>query len=279
MPILQSATTVQIGQLLELFPVANLRDRWPALKGNKDKLGLSIAKTGDLTAISKFIDENLSCCKQHVYIFSHGKDLKALPDSVVSGETIINSASYSLCLIRVQYQVYLSKPLEEVLLEFLWPLRLELRPEHLVVRFAVLERSLASYFKRPYHLGGRTVHEDDVLSELKKDGILTPTDLHKGVKKLWAEGFMDCFKAKYRKPASVASEEMDGERGIKEHNPELYQVLRKSILLSSLFEVEDQQSTVSTISAEPPVGFLGFPRYTEKKGDTDDVIEKILSRN
>ncbi len=82
---------------------------------------------------------------------------------------------------------------------------------------------------------------------------------------------------------SVASEDMDGEKGIKKNYPELYAVLRKSTLLSALFEIEDpksdSKSTVSVLSAEPLVGFLGFPRYTDKKGDTDAVLDKVLANN
>jgi hypothetical protein len=59
----------------------------------------------------------------------------------------------------------------------------------------------------------------------------------------------------------------------------MYKILRKSLLLSALFEVEDEKSTVATISAEPLVGFVGFPRYTDKKGDTDAVLEKLLASN
>jgi len=284
MPILNSATAQQVGRLLELFPIANIRDRWPGLKGSKDALCLSIAQTGDIEGISTFVNETLTCCKQHVYVLSHEKTLKALPNSVVAGEKVLGTAAaHALYLIRAVYKVYLSDPLEEVSLEFLWPLRLELLPEHLVARFVVLEKGLGSYFNRPYHLGSRSVEEDAVLKGLNKDGKLIPCDLHKGIKKLWAIDFMDCFKARYRKPMSVASEDMDGEKGIKKNYPELYAVLRKSTLLSALFEIEDpksdSKSTVSVLSAEPLVGFLGFPRYTDKKGDTDAVLDKVLANN
>jgi hypothetical protein len=118
-----------------------------------------------------------------------------------------------------------------------------------------------------------------VLKELNENEILTVVDLHKGIKQLWADGFMDCFRATYKKPMSVASEQMDEEKGIKEHNPELYKILRKSSLLNVLFEIEDEESTVSVMSAEPQVGFLGFPRYTEAKGDTDAILAKLLAHN
>lgn len=280
MPILQSANAKQIGRLLELFPIANLRDRWPGMKGGKSEVGLAVAQTGDLAGMTSFIADNLSCCKQHVYIFSHAKHLKTLPNSVLAGEKLSGTSSRATYLIRVAYKVYLSDPLEEVTLEFLWPLRLELRPELLVARFVVLEKGLSPYFNRPYHLGGKSLDEDMVLKELNENDTLTVVDLHKGIKKLWAaDGFMDCFRATYKKPMSVASEQMDEEKGIKEHNQELYAILRKSTLLNVLFEIEDQESTVSIMSAEPPMGFLGFPRYTETKGHTDAILERLLANN
>jgi hypothetical protein len=281
MQFLNSATVPELKRLMDLFPAANIRANWPSLKGHKDDLCKAIAEQHDLAAIAKFTDENLSCCKQHVYIFSHGNDLKTLPDSVVGGEGVVSVVEkHTTYVIRTQYKVYLSDPVTEAILDFLWPVRLDLLPKRLIVRFVVLERDLASHFKKEYHLGGRTVDEDGVLAELKTDGLLAATDLHKGIKKLWADDFMDCHKAKYKKPKSVASEAMDNEEGIKKNNPELYKVLQKSVLLSAVFQVgDDQKTTVSAFSSEPPLGFLSFTRYTEKRGDTDIVIQKILASN
>ncbi len=280
MPIANSAKVPDLERLLQLFPVANIREKWSALKGNKDELCKAIAQKRDIAAISEFIDENLSCCKQHVYIFSHDKALATLPDSVTAGEKVVAAGTHAVYIVSAKYKVYLSDPLEEVIVQFLWPVRLELQPEHLVVRFIVLEKALVSYFDRPYHLGGKTVGENDVLRGLNTSGTLSPTDLHRGIKKLWADDFVDCGQIKFKKPMSVASEVMDQEKGIKKYNPELYKILRRSTLLSALFQVsEGQNSTVSAFSAEPPDGFLGFPRYTDKRGDTDLVIQEILSNN
>jgi len=280
--ILATAPVQEIKHLLELFPIDNIRDKWPHLKGNKAEISKAIAEARDVAAISKFLNDNLSCCKQHVYIFSHEEDVH-LPSSLPSGEQLLSTPGVqSTYLVRVRYRVYLSNPLEEKTLDFLWPVRIDLLPKHLVVRFVVLERDIGTYFDREYQLGGRSIDEDDILACLAASGHLSPTDLHKGIKKLWADDFMDCHRAKYKKPISVASEAMDREKGIKKNNPELYKVLRKSTLLNAVFHVSPDGATPCTVSAfstEPPVGFVGFTRYTEKREDTDLVIGKILESN
>jgi len=124
------------------------------------------------------------------------------------------------------------------------------------------------------------VDEDTVLLELLKPGTLAATDLHKGVKKLWDDGFMDSPKAKYKKAISIASEAMDEEKGIKEYNPDLYEILQEAPLFNTLFQIpENKGCTVSVFSVDPSKGILRFPRYSEKKGDTDFVIAEILGNN
>jgi hypothetical protein len=280
-PILLDAQVQDVKRLLELFPIANLRENWAEIKGSKDELCQAVAEKRDVAAISKFIDENLTCCRQHVHIFSHAGDVQALPAGVPGGEQVINQAGvHALYVVRTEYNVVLKDPLEEATLEFLWPVRIEIGPQHLIIRFVVLEKNLGSYFDRPYYLGGKTVDEDTLLLELLKAGALSTTDLHKGVKKLWDDGFMDSPRAKYKKAISIASEAMDEEKGIKEYNPELYEILQDAPLFNTLFQIpENKGCTVSVFSVDPSKGILRFPRYSEKKGDTDFVIAEILGNN
>jgi hypothetical protein len=112
-----------------------------------------------------------------------------------------------------------------------------------------------------------------------KSGPLAPADLHKGIKKLWSDGFMDSSRAKYKTPISTAQETMDEERGIKEYNPDLYGILQQSPLFTTLFQIPEDKGTVTSFSADPSNGLIGFSRYSEKVGDTDYVIEQILANN
>jgi hypothetical protein len=128
-------------------------------------------------------------------------------------------------------------------LDFLWPIRLDLTDNHVIVRFVVLEKNLSSYFDRPYLVSGRSA-------------------------------------AKYKKAISSASEVMDEELGIKEHNPALYEILVDAMLRDTLFLIPaDKGSSVSAVLIDPSNGRMAFPRYSERKGDTDAFIHAILQHN
>jgi hypothetical protein len=184
----------------------------------------------------------------------------------------------SLYLVRTTYTVVLRNPLEETTLDFLWPIQIEIGNAHMVVRFVSLEKNLSAYFDRPCYVPSRNVEEDTVLA-IFRGMELSSTDIHKGIKTLWENGFMDSPRARYKKPMSVASEFMDEERGIREFNPELYDTLQDSVLLNTLFLTsEESKCGASAFSVDCSNGYLAFPRYSEPEG-TDDVINKILEHN
>jgi hypothetical protein len=95
---------------------------------------------------------------------------------------------------------------------------------------------------------------------------------------------MDSSRARYKRPQSMAFEAMDEERGIKETDPELYARLQDSVLFSSLFVINPEHErakdlTVSHVSIDPSTGYIAFPRYADRPGDTDRVIREILTNN
>jgi hypothetical protein len=181
-------------------------------------------------------------------------------------------------VVRSVFTVLLREPAEETTIEFLWPLEIEVRDGNLIVRLIALEKNLSSYFERPCYVAGRSIDERGVLKAI--DGLHTGiTDIHKGIKTLWEEKFIDSPRAKYKKPKSLASEAMDEELGIREHNPELYETLADAVLLNALFTVTDEAKIgVSAFSVNFTEGYLAFPRYSDE-GGTDNVITAILVRN
>jgi hypothetical protein len=200
-----------------------------------------------------------------------------LPE-VNGGEKASASGEESLYIVRTSYSVLLKDPLGEAELEFLWPILVQIKEHHIVVRFVALEKDVASYFAdRQCYVVRKTIDEKKVLEDLH---LGVPTDLHKGIKTLWDEGFMDSPRTKYKKPQSLASESMDEERGIREHNPALYETLLDSVLLNTLFVIEeDQECGTSAFLANCQIGFLAFPRYSDVERNTDFVIDEILRRN
>jgi len=255
-----------------------VRRAWPRLKGSKEELCQAVADRRNYEEITNFIDENFSCCKQHVFIYSHGEDLKNPPQTIPGGEQIRQTrAAYSLYLAESSFKVVLEDPFEIVTIDFLWPIRIDITKDHLLVRFVTLQKNLATYFDRSHIGSRRTVDERAILRSLTAHAI-EAEDLHKGVKKLWDDGFMDASRAKYKKPNSTAWEAMDQAKGIKAHNPALYRTLQSAVLHDMLFKVLGD-CAVAAVVANPSEGYLAFPRYTDKKGDTDFVIREILRHN
>jgi hypothetical protein len=258
--------------------VTSLRHAWPDLKGTKDEIGFAIAATKDYARISAFVCEHLSCCKQHVYVLQT-KPGAALPVTILGEQATTSATNTSLFILRVRYEVVLRDPLEETTIDFLWPILVEMQPDFncALLRLVVLEKGVSQYFDRNCYVPGRSIDEKDVVSEVEAWSA-GRVDLHKGIKALWDTGFMDSPTAKLQKALSMASETMHEELGIREHNPELYEQILESTLLSALFSVTDEKHGISVFSAQPSLGYLVFPRYCAK-GSTDFVISEILKHN
>jgi hypothetical protein len=279
-PILEDASPQDLKRLLELFPIANLRESWPDVKGTKEELCYAVAETKDLDKIKDFINQHLGCCKQHVYVFSRAADMAELPEALAGGPKVLDvGGAQVLYVVRSSYSVVLRDPLAEATLDFLWPIRVDLTDQHLILRIVVLEKTVSAYFDRPCYVADRSVDEKAILADVER---IAPerADLHKGIKNLWENGFMDSPRTKYKKAISSASEAMDEERGIREHNPELFETLLSSTLLNTLFVIpQEKGSSVAALSVDPSSGYLAFTSYSTRKGDTDFVIHEILRHN
>jgi hypothetical protein len=283
MAILQAASVQDRKRLLELFPLAVFREVRHDLKGTKDEVCYSVAEQSTPDQIVAFIRAHIGRCKQHVYIFNRNPNERAqLPEAVSGGEKAFSDqegTGEAIYIIRTSYSVVLKDPLEETELEFLWPIKVQIKPNHLIVRFVALEKDVSSYFERQCYVVRRSIQEKTVLQDL---GLTNAerTDIHKGIKALWDAGFMDSPRTKFKKPKSMASEAMDEELGIKEHNPELYETLLDSVLLQTLFVTKKElECGVSAFSADCANGLLAFPRYSDAERNTDFVIDEILRHN
>ncbi|MCI0723402.1 MAG: hypothetical protein L0338_31230 [Acidobacteria bacterium] len=279
MAILKEAQLQDRKRLLELFPLAAIKERWPEVKGTKEEVCFSVAGQASEAEIIEFVLNNLPRCKQHVYILNRPHELNALPEAVIGGERVHFAENNALYIIWTSYSVVLKDPLEETELGFFWPVHVQFTPNHVIVRFVALEKNVSSYFERQCYVVRRSIEEKTILGDLGFSN-LERTDIHGGIKALWDNGFMDSPRTTYKKPMSLASEAMDEARGIREHNPELYELLADSVLLNTLFMIpEGQGCGVSAFSADCVNGYLAFPRYSERDRGTDFVIGEILRLN
>lgn len=276
MPILQNAAIQDRKRLLELFPLAVFRETHAEIKGTKEEVCYALAERFTPAQMATFIRAHFGRCKQHVYIYEAPDGQLRFPD-IASGEKLWSNANVALYIVQTTFEIVLKDPPEEAELEFLFPVLVERKGRNVVVRFVVLEKDVASYFQRKCWVASRTMDEDGVLASLN---LGRATDIHRGIKTLWDEGFMDSSRTKYKKPHSLASEAMDEELGIKEHNPALYETLLDSVLLNTLFVIEEEQRCgTSAFLANCQNGFLAFPRYSDAERNTDFVIDEILRRN
>lgn len=282
MTILQQASIEDRKRLLELFPVKSLRKTFQS-KGAKDEICSAAAADPhppQIKKIAEFVDNQFTCCKQHVYVFL-AEENTTLPAAVMEGEKILegpvhDGCSHALYTSRVTYDIVLRDPLGETTLDFLWPIKIELRPLYLIVRFVVLQKNASSYFDCPIYVAGKNLDEKSILGDII--GGLKPADINKGIKKLWSDGVIDSTRGLFKKPHSTTEEIMDEEMGIKANNPDLYAIMQESPLYTSLFEVADAQNSIREFSTDPSRGLIGFSSYSEQ-GDADGIVEQIISNN
>jgi hypothetical protein len=280
LPLLQNAQPQDVKRLLDSFPVSTLRDAWPSVKGTKEEICFAAAHDGNFEKIVTFMQQNFGRCRLHIYVLepkeSAPDPLSAIPDAEVlhvdgSGRTIV--------LTKAVFSIFLKDPLEENTVEFLWPMRIERFASYLLFSFMVLERNPCVYFDRDCYQSARSIDERGIVRNLESLGF-TRVDLQKGIKMLWDENFIDSCRTRYKKPMSTATEHMDEELGIKEHNPELYEQLQSATLFATLFQVAPgSDCSVETFQVDPSVGYIAFPRYTDGAGDSDNVVHRILEKN
>jgi hypothetical protein len=208
-----TASVQDLKRLLELFPIADLRPFWQEFKGTKEEVCQQGAESKDLNRIGQFLDSKFSNCKQHVYAFQKSDKITALPETL-GGEraTLTLPDVRSLFVLRSTYSVVLREPLEETSIDFLWPIRVEFSAHspYVVLRFVVLEKTVSAYFDRPCYVPDRSVDEKSILKEVEY-WANPRADLHKGIKELWNNKFMDSPSAKLKKALSMAQEIMDQE--------------------------------------------------------------------
>jgi len=288
MAVLSTAAAQDLINLLELFPVSKIKDHWPKIKGHKEDVAKDVVATEKRTSIVEFVNRYFSCCKQHIYVFSHEKEIKKLPTAGTgTGERVLEkqeeTEGSALFLYWAEFSAVLTEPYEDAKLKFLWPFRFEYTRSAAIVRLIVIEKSLSAHFGDRSYVAARKETDETVLINAMLKTVEAPlgkADLHKGIKKLWKDYSIDCVRVVYKDPYSTESTTMDEECGVREKKPQLYEVLLKSPLLNAKFKIKSKAlSDASAFYTTPADGYLAFTRYTEHETDTDNVVREILKHN
>src|SRR5688572_12625641 len=108
MPVLQASSVQDLKRLLELFPVADLRQVWTDITGTKSEVCQAVAEQRNHDQIANFVDQHVSCCKQHVYVFEReNAGQLTLPTTVGGGEQVLAAGDHGLYLVRSVTRVVL----------------------------------------------------------------------------------------------------------------------------------------------------------------------------
>jgi len=275
-----STSVTDVTRLLELFPLAALKQQWSQFTGTKQELAERIAKNIGRNEITNFVMKNLGRCRQHVHVLAGNGKLKQLAGALPDAEMMLSIGAKSiLYFATARYVIHLNDPYEKTELELIWPIRVREEDGAIIANVVTFERNPAQYFDRSVLKVERAVDEKLVTSRMEELGF-DPLDLHKGIKKLWHSGFMDASRVTFKRPRSTSSERMDDEVGIRENDPELYGTLRKSQLFNTFFRIDKKAKiAVEHFIADPTMGRLIFSKYTDADGDVDDVVRAILNSN
>lgn len=281
MKILANATPDEIVRLLLLFPLANLKSEWPEFNTDKAQLCAAAATTGDFKRIALFVANNFGACKQHIYVRKPSLgDEAVVPISVPKCQTLFSvPGQRGVFLARKEFEVVDPDTLTRSTFNFLWPVLVQAFFSRLVVRFVMLEKNVGARAESRVLVANKGIQELDVLANVHPVG-LGPEDLHKGIKALWREDFVDSFRLKLMKPESTSEETMHRAKGIKKLKPDLFKEAMDHELLFAAFSLEPlANSTVHNFSIKPAEGYLAVGRYTDRNEDVENVVAEIIKRN
>ena len=279
---LKNATRDDLSRLLDLFPLSTLKEEWTHLKGTKEEICLQIASQPDEARIVKFIMANFTRCRLHTYIFhprtEDHKDLEAALKDVDSIGPAGGGDRFFLG--EAKFTVLVRNPdFKQVEVSLLWPMRVQYLKGATLINFIVLERDVKTLFDGEVLNVRRQIEEKSIVEAIRFNQY-APLDLNKGVKALWAQDLMDAFKTKFKKTRSTTTESMDKEKGIKATDPELYKDMQLRPMFETMFRVAPKAgSAVEVFQVNPTDGIIKMTRYTERPGDSNELVGKILQAN
>ncbi len=281
-------------RLLALYPVHALKEKWSEHK-RKDKILDWVVANAPRGDIEDFLDQFFSCCKQHVYSYSHQQDISDLPAFRIKDATRIvdvdsEGSRKLLYLGKMEYHVIFTDPLKEDKIVFLWPIRLEFTGDQLLIRFVTMEKDASSYFDEASKTISRNPTEPELVAHLESALALTALDLNRGIKTLWEADRFDGIYTKFLKAKSTSTESMKPGFGYKKDYPETYEELKNAPLGPGVFrmakdkEQEDQDGqdyeySFDRFTADPTRGTITFPTYSKNQGDTDRFVAEIIEHN
>lgn len=277
-------------RLLHLYPVRRVKEIFPVEVRRQDELIYEIISNQTTESIYQFAADNFNFTKQHVHIYAHNEfDLSNAEAifSVLPYKTDHMKEDKVFYLFMDQtYKVMLTNPPQESTIVFKLPMKVTFNKRLLIIQFTILERDINSYFpNRIAFILSKNIDEESIIRDLESNfnqvGVyLTEQDMHKGIKKLWQEDYIDSPYVKYRKSKSISSEAMDETFYVKRDYPDVYEQIIKAPLSKTVFEIfKDKDLFGEKFTIDPTSGKMNFPRYATNINHYQNVIELIIKYN
>lgn len=271
-------------RLLDLFPAPTVH----ALAGldehgTKAEAAAAVAAEGDLDRIRAFVADSFGWLHQHVYVFERDGEaanpMEAFEVPSFEQRTVGNERYYFF-LLPLRYRVALDEPLEWQALNFAWPVKLVLAPDHIRLHVTIMAKTPSAYVED----GRRVIRasQEPSEAELLRDCVIPrgrPVDLNQGIKALWAEDLYDAPSVQYKRELSTSKDVMDENFTVKRHDPERYEELVDKPLLNTSFWFTIPDPCIEYFVADPSEGKMVFRRFPDSNDCVDDVVRRILEVN
>ena len=179
--------------------------------------------------------------------------------NLIPGDTPVqrhteNAETQYFYLLDLRFEVVLLETLSRESIDFKWPILLVVQPDLLMAKFTIMEKDVRSYFQDAdtgrIVVSRRSVDETAIVKLLRdqllrSDVKLEPLDINRGVKALWAQGYIDSQETRFKKPRSTSNETMDERYFLKRDVPEVYAAVRRAPILKAQFQfMRDQEQFV-----------------------------------
>lgn len=285
-----AASVDELVRLVSLFPVDLIRDRWPEAVGSKDEMALQAVADRNVNLIAGFVAKNLNCCHQHVYVYEAGAGnlMDAVPENVLDGSARIAriESADSIRLVYAlpyDYKVIVRQPaLQELTLRFLWPVSFTFTGSTMVARLVKMNKDYRAYVKDRVPISGSAIRDERTLlgSVLQAvPVVLSPSDLNKGIKAMWAADDVDAQASSIKLSSSTRSDRMDTNRLIKRDLPELYEKVIATTILNASFLCLSEALSVERFGIKPSFGEVNFPLYSGTPDATEGLLRALLEAN
>jgi len=276
-------------RLLHLLPVRVVKEHFDQT-GSFEDISEHLSALPTRTLMGFYFD-NFNLSRQNIYLFELNKNFsrnsinQALP-LTIHHEVSRGGMWYFSCYAKTEFSVYLDNPVALEALIFYQPIHITISGRKIAIAFTKLEKNVNSYFPQDRSARRSTVKNDqdillkEILAHLSQTYSVSTLDFNKGIKGLWANDDIDCFKIQFKNPHSVRVETMDGTLTFKTKYPlEYAEIVGRPMGSAQWKYLRGDDYLCDTFTADPSKGEISITKFPENNNQIANVINKILASN